>query len=103
MFRKNHFFVLCGPGGLMNVNPCQFPELGDLEASPLGGSHNSCYAGCIDKLLLGSSWRLGFTIGMSWREIAGDMATSYFRVLGESQSAPTHSPIRGWTLGPLKS
>lgn len=86
--KENYFFVLCGLGGLMNAKACQFPELGDLGASLLGGSHNGWYAGCVDKLLPGGSWRLGFTVGMSRKETAGHMVTNYFGFLGESQSAP---------------
>lgn len=46
MSKENYFFVLCGLGGLMNTEPYQFPEPGDLGASPLGGSHNGWYVGC---------------------------------------------------------
>lgn len=63
MPRKNHFFVLCDSGKLVNTKPCQFPELGDLGVSVLGESHNNWCAQCVDKLLPGINWRLGFTVG----------------------------------------
>lgn len=56
--RKNHFFVLCDFRELMNTKPCQFPELGVLSES-----HNNWCAQCVDKLLSGRNWRLGFTVG----------------------------------------
>ena len=57
--------VLYGPGKPLNANPCRLPQLGDLRASPSGGSHNSWGARCVEKLFSVISKRLGITVGMS--------------------------------------
>lgn len=69
--------------GIPDSKPCQLPELGDLGAIPLGGSHNSWGAGCVNKLLPGRGWRLHFAVGVSWGETAGDVATSSIRLVGD--------------------
>lgn len=68
---KENYFCVCGLGGLMNAKPCQFPELGDLGASLLGGSPNGWYARCVDELLPDRSWRLVFTVGRAGRRQQG--------------------------------
>lgn len=48
---------------------CYLSERGDLGPSPLGGSHNSWGVRCVDSFLAERSWRLGFAVGGSWREM----------------------------------
>lgn len=49
----------------MNAKPFLFSELGDLEASPLGGSNKSWDVRCVDKLFPGRRWIFVFITGVS--------------------------------------
>ena len=51
------------------------------------------------KLLPGRNWGLGFIVGASRREKAGEVPTGSFRLLGRAWSALRYRLIRSWTLG----
>ena len=68
----------------MATKLCQLLELGDLGASPLGGSYNIWGSRCVDKFLPGKSCRLGFAVEMSWGETVENMTTISTRLPGRS-------------------
>lgn len=75
----------------MIVKPRQLPEVGNLGASPLGDSHSSWGARCVDKYLAGRNSKLGFTVGVSPRETVADVTTA----LSRSQEDPSQFPHAG--------
>ena len=79
-----------GPGGLIIAKPSQYAELGALGASPSWGSHNIWCTTWVGMFLPGRSWRLG--------EIAEDIPTSSFRLLGGPESASVGRLIRSQNL-----
>ena len=90
------FYVVLGNS--WNVQPHHLPQVGDLGTSPSGSNCNSWGVRCLDKLFPWRSWRCAFTVGVSKGEIVGNMLTSSFRLLGESQSAPKCKLIRSRQL-----
>lgn len=58
------------------------------------GSHKSWGVRYVNKLLFGRYWQLGFTVGVSQREKAGEVATCSFGFQGELQSVPKCELIR---------
>ena len=82
----------------MIVKPRQLPEVGNLGASPLGDSHSSWGARCVDKYLAGRNSKLGFTVGVSQRENSGEVPTRCFRVMRGFQLVPRCKLIKSCAL-----
>ena len=57
----------------LSANPNQSPNLGDMGAYSLGGSHKSWDARYDNKLLPRGNWQLGLIVGVSQREKKGQV------------------------------
>lgn len=75
----------------MHAKPYQLPELSGLRSSSLDSRCNSWGARCIDKLLPGRSWRLGFTTGVNQE---GDGRGTSYQFFQASRKIPVNTKMQ---------